>query len=280
MNSQEYANYTRIAQAIDYIQNNIKEPLNLDDISRKINLNPMEFQNLFLEWAGVTAERFFQTIQPVYTQQKLRQTPLYFKDNFERTETAHSRKFVVHIQEMSENEFENKGKNLHINYHFTKTIFGNLLVASTSVGICALNFYEHSTHALSALKSRYLNARFTEQTDSLQQTAITLFQHDTVSHDTVKLHLKGTAFQLKVWKTLLKIPPANLCTYGHIADAIQNPKGARAVGTAIGSNPIAFLIPCHRVIPATGVIGGYMWGTTRKISIIGWEAAKNDAAMV
>ena len=108
----------------------------------------------------------------------------------------------------------------------------------------------------------------------MQQNALFIFSHDWRKLHQIKLHLKGTAFQLKVWETLLKIPLGKLSTYGSIAKKINNSNAARAVGTAIGSNPVAFLIPCHRVIQSTGNFGGYMWGATRKTAIIGWEAGK------
>jgi AraC family transcriptional regulator of adaptative response/methylated-DNA-[protein]-cysteine methyltransferase len=112
--------------------------------------------------------------------------------------------------------------------------------------------------------------------DLVQQNALFVFTHDWSRLSQVKLHLKGTAFQLKVWETLLKIPMGKLTTYGSIARQIQVPKASRAVGTAIGDNPVAFLIPCHRIIQSTGVIGGYHWGAIRKTAIIGWEAAHTD----
>ncbi len=111
----------------------------------------------------------------------------------------------------------------------------------------------------------------------MQQNALFIFQNDWSKRNKIKLHLKGTVFQLKVWETLLKIPMGQLSTYGSIARKIEKPSAARAVGTAIGSNPVAFLIPCHRVIQATGNFDGYMWGNTRKTAIIGWESAKTNA---
>ena len=112
--------------------------------------------------------------------------------------------------------------------------------------------------------------------DLIQQNAMFIFTHDWSKLNQVKLHLKGSAFQLKVWETLLKIPMGKLTTYGAVAAKIESPKASRAVGTAIGENPVAYLIPCHRIIQSSGVLGGYHWGSTRKAAIIGWEAAKMD----
>ena len=133
------------------------------------------------------------------------------------------------------------------------------------------------TDSFEHLKTKFPNAEYKQKVDLIQQNALYIFTHDWSKLSSVKLHLKGTDFQLKVWETLLKIPMGQLSTYGDIAQNINHPKASRAVGTAIGSNPVAFLIPCHRVIQSTGAIGGYMWGTTRKSAIIGWEAAKTNS---
>jgi AraC family transcriptional regulator of adaptative response/methylated-DNA-[protein]-cysteine methyltransferase len=138
-------------------------------------------------------------------------------------------------------------------------------------------FQEDENLALEDLELKFPNAAFQRKLDLLQQNALFIFQYDWSKLDQVKLHLKGTDFQLKVWESLLKIPMGKLSTYGAIASQIGNPSASRAVGTAIGSNPVAFLIPCHRVIQSSGTFGGYMWGPTRKAAIIGWEGAKSQS---
>lgn len=135
-------------------------------------------------------------------------------------------------------------------------------------------FEENEKQALLDLTSKFPNAEYFQVVDKLQQSAIFIFQKDWKQLDQIKLHLIGTEFQLKVWETLLKIPSGRLSTYSAIAKNIDRPKASRAVGTAIGNNPVAFLIPCHRVIQSSGHLGGYMWGETRKSAIIGWEASK------
>jgi AraC family transcriptional regulator of adaptative response/methylated-DNA-[protein]-cysteine methyltransferase len=136
-------------------------------------------------------------------------------------------------------------------------------------------FNTDNTLALEHLKSKFPNATFQEKLDTLQQNALSIFQNDWSKLPEIKLHLKGTNFQLKVWESLLKIPMGKLTTYGNIAQQIEKPNASRAVGTAISSNPVAFLIPCHRVIQSTGTFGGYMWGNTRKTAIIGWEGTNS-----
>ena len=187
----------------------------------------------------------------------------------------------IKIEGMTPGEFKNGGENLSINYSYAQSPFGNIIVASTPKGICYIAFADDEEVAFFALQQYFPNAHFKQIDDLIQQSAVSIFTQDwsKVNQQTfkqVKLHLRGTDFQLKVWETLLKIPMGRLATYGNIAAEIQNPKAARAVGTAIGSNPVAFLIPCHRVIQSSGIFGGYMWGTTRKTAIIGWEAAKTN----
>lgn len=138
-------------------------------------------------------------------------------------------------------------------------------------------FNEDERQAFDLLKANFPNASFENQSNNLQQNALFIFRNNCPDLPEVKLHLKGTNFQLKVWESLLKIPMGQLTTYGTIALEIEKPNAARAVGTAIGSNPVAFLIPCHRVIQSSGIFGGYMWGNTRKTAIIGWEGAKSES---
>lgn len=176
---------------------------------------------------------------------------------------------------MTPGEYKNKGENLTINYSLTESKFGRILVASTRKGICYMGFFDNKETAFSALQKRFPKASFIQQTDEIQQNVLQIYTQDWSKINKVKLHLKGTDFQLKVWEALLKIPTGNLATYGNIAKSIKKPNASRAVGTAIGNNPIAFLVPCHRVIQSTGMFGDYMWGTTRKTAIIGWEASQN-----
>lgn len=182
----------------------------------------------------------------------------------------------INIEGMTPAEYKNGGKNLAINYSFAESPFGNLLVASTGKGICQMAFYEDEPVAFSALQTHFPNAQFNQKLDLIQQNALFIFQNDWRKLHQIKLHLKGTDFQLKVWETLLKIPMGQVATYGVIAHTIAQPTASRAVGTAIGSNPVAFLIPCHRVIQSPGLFGGYRWGNTRKTAMIGWEGARTE----
>lgn len=279
MNDKAYSNYSRIAEAIEYIQNNFAKQPNLDEIAEKIHLSPFHFQRLFTEWAGVSPKKFLQYISIQHAKQLLNnsQATLFetaFQTGLSGTGRLHD--LFVNIEGMTPGEYKNKGENLRINYSFAETLFGNVLVASTHKGICYMGFSDDDKIAFSELEKRFPKASFMLKSDDFQQNVLQIYTQDWPTLAKIKLHLKGTDFQLKVWEALLKIPMGKLTSYGNIAETIQKPNASRAVGTAIGNNPIAFLIPCHRVIQATGVLGGYMWGTTRKTAIIGWEASQVD----
>lgn len=275
MSEQQSINYKRIAEAIDFIKNNFRDQPNLDEVAAHVNLSPFHFQRLFSEWAGTTPKKFLQYISIEHAKKILmeRQATLFetaFEAGLSGTGRLHD--LFVNIEGMSPAEYRDGAKNLSINYNFSESPFGKLIVASTMKGVCYMAFEENEVKALSDLKEKFPKATFTHSTDELQRNAMFIFQSDWRNLSEIKLHLKGTDFQLKVWEALLKIPMGMLTTYGKIAEKIGNDNASRAVGTAIGSNPVAFLIPCHRVIQSTGNIGGYMWGTTRKTAIIGWEA--------
>jgi AraC family transcriptional regulator of adaptative response/methylated-DNA-[protein]-cysteine methyltransferase len=276
MTQQAIINYQRIAEAIEYIKQNFREQPNLDEVAEKVHLSPFHFQRMFTEWAGTSPKKFLQYISVEHAKKLLKNQTSVFDTAHETGLSGTSRlhDLFINIEGMTPAEYKNGGQNLLINYSFAESPFGNMLVASTTKGICYMAFYEDESDGLAELKSRFPNATFSQKLDLIQQNALFIFQHDWSKLHQIKLHLKGTDFQLKVWETLLKIPMGQLSTYGSIANQIENPNASRAVGTAIGSNPVAFLIPCHRVIQSTGQFGGYMWGNTRKTAIIGWESVK------
>lgn len=279
MNEQRQLNYNRIAEAIKYIKNNFKQQPNLDEVAEQVHLSPFHFQRLFSEWAGTTPKKFLQYISIEHAKKLLTdQQATLFDTAFETglSGTGRLHDLFINIEGMTPAEYKNGAKNLSINYSFAESPFGNLIVASTAKGVCYMAFNDDEANALNDLKQKFPNATFLRKLDLIQQNALFIFQNDWNKLPEIKLHLKGTDFQLKVWETLLKVPMGQLSTYGNIAEQIGNANASRAVGTAIGSNPVAFLIPCHRVIQSSGNIGGYMWGETRKTAIIGWESAKTD----
>lgn len=280
MVDQELINYIRIEKAIAYIKEHFKEQPSLEDVAAVVNLSPFHFQRLFSQWAGVSPKKFMQYLSIGYAKQLLKEQGASLLETSHAaglSGTGRLHDLFINIEGMTPGEYKNGGKNLAINYSFSESPFGQIIVASTPKGVCHIFFEEDKQHALNRLQRRFPEAVYQSQTDQFQQDALCIFHKDWHQLDQIKLHLAGTPFQLKVWDSLLKIPLGQLSTYGAIAQCMGQPKSARAVGTAIGSNPIAFLIPCHRVIQSSGKIGGYMWGSDRKSAIIGWEAAKVEA---
>ncbi|QEY14455.1 methylated-DNA--[protein]-cysteine S-methyltransferase [Cellvibrio sp. KY-YJ-3] len=272
--------YARIAAAINFIKDHLQDQPSLDEIATAVELSPFHFQKLFTEWAGVSPKKFMQYLTLEYAKSLLRNADATLLDTAHATGlsgTSRLHDLFISLEGMTPGEFKNGGTGLQINYHFAESPFGQLIVASTHKGICHLFFVTDKQQAIDNLIARFPKASFKNTTDKLQQDALSFFQKDWHQPDKIKLHLSGSPFQLKVWESLLKIPMGALVTYGTIAKNIDKPSATRAVGTAIGSNPIAFLIPCHRVIQNTGRLGGYMWGETRKSAIIGWEAAQKNS---
>lgn len=277
MKEQQKIDYARIAAAIAYIKENFKAQPTLEEVARQIHVSPHHFQRMFTEWAGTSPKKFLQYISVEYAKKLLiEKNATLMEAAIESGLSGSSRlhDLFINIEGMTPGEFKNGGENLVINYHFAESPFGKVLIASTTKGICHLAFADDGPDAFNSLRSKFPNAYFQQASDRFQENALAIFNSNWQNLDSVKLHLKGTPFQVKVWETLLKIPAGRLTTYGTIATQIQKPKASRAVGTAIGANPVAFLIPCHRVIQSSGIFGGYHWGSIRKAAIIGWEAAK------
>ncbi|MBV9989071.1 MAG: methylated-DNA--[protein]-cysteine S-methyltransferase [Chitinophagaceae bacterium] len=281
MKTQEQLNFDRIAEAIAYIQANFKQQPSLEQLAAQVHLSPFHFQRLFTEWAGTSPKKFLQYISIEHAKQVLKEQATLSDAAFETglSGTGRLHDMFINIEGMTPAEYRDGGKDLAINYSFAESPFGNILVASTPKGICHLSFLDDEEAAFGSLQRQFPKAVFKQKLDLIQQNALFIFTHDWNRLHEIKLHLKGTGFQLKVWESLLKIPMGRLATYGSIAKQIARPGASRAVGTAIGDNPVAFLIPCHRVIQSTGVFGGYMWGPTRKAAIIGWEAARRETGV-
>ena len=282
METQNEVDYKRIAQAIEFLRLNHKLQPTLEQAAEHVNLSPFHFQRMFKDWAGVTPKQFLQYLSVEHAKYilKEKQATLFdaaFETGLSGTGRLHD--LFIKVEGMTPGEYKNGGGQLHINYSFAETPFGPVIVASTTKGICYMAFADEDQHdAFAQLQKHFPNAHFTLFLDRIQQNAIFIFTQDWTKLDQIKLHLKGTPFQLKVWETLLKVPVGSLTTYGSLAGSLQSPGASRAVGSAVGDNPVAFLIPCHRVIRSTGEIGQYHWGSDRKNAIIGWEAARTFGA--
>lgn len=280
MKSQQELNYNRIADAIRFIKNNYRTQPKLEEIAEHINMSPFHFQRMFSEWAGTTPKRFLQYLNIEYAKKILKETHATLFDTaceLGLSGTGRLHDLFINIEGMTPGEYKNGGLALNINYSFADTPFGKIIAASTDKGVCHMAFVdEGERRAFDHLRSIFPNAKYVLSPDTKQQHALSVFDRDWNKLEEIKLHLKGTEFQLKVWETLLKIPAGGLATYADLATKSGYNGACRAVGTAVGKNPVAFLIPCHRVIKATGEPGNYHWGEMRKNAIIGWEAAHKD----
>ena len=278
MNEQDIINYTRIASAIEYIQENFTQQPTLDEIAKKVNLSAFHFQRLFTDWAGVSPKKFLQFVSVQHAKQVLKETQSTLFDTAYETGlsgTGRLHDLFMKIEGMTPGEYKNQGKHLIINYSYFDTIFGKIMIASTKKGICFMAFSDTNNDAYLELHELFPMATFIHKTDEIQQNAMIIYSQDWRNMKEIKFHLKGSPFQLKIWETLLRIPLGTVAAYGDIAKEIGNPKANRAVGSAIGKNPVACLIPCHRVIQSSGALGNYRWGSSKKMALIGWEAANS-----
>jgi AraC family transcriptional regulator of adaptative response/methylated-DNA-[protein]-cysteine methyltransferase len=280
MVTEENINYLRIEQAIQYLEENFQHQPRLDDVAETVHLSPFHFQRLFTEWAGISPKRFMQFLTVDFLKKRLTQS----KNLVEAAESAglssQSRVYDLFttLEAMTPEEYKKQGAGINIQYGFHETPFGAALIGTTERGISWLSFIatdEDATNAIKEMKAHWHNSVFYQ---NQQLTAFTAQQIFGKRKSEEKLHVfvKGTNFQIKVWEALLKIPAGNVITYQGIAESIQSPRAMQAVGSAVGSNHIAYLIPCHRVIRKDGILGEYRWSAARKKSIIGWEMAKND----
>lgn len=268
--------YQKIAQAIEYITTSHLSQPNLDEIANHLEMSSFHFQRLFSEWAGISPKKFLQFISLGHAKHLLKNNSVSLFDTaFEvgLSGTGRLHDLFVNIEKMTPGDYKNGGESLQISYSISDTLFGKVLIASTGKGICYLAFISSEEIAIADLKKEYPKAHLFIHVDTHIEKVKHFFDNNLSSLGKINLHLKGTDFQLKVWEALLKIPKGQAETYGNIAERLDSPQASRAVGTAVGSNPIAYIIPCHRVIKSTGITGEYMWGATRKKAILGWESS-------
>lgn len=275
MKTNENIDFKRIELAINYIRTHFKEQPSLDDIADAIHLSPHHFHRLFTRWAGVSPKKFLQYTTIEYAKQHLKEQKTLFDASADvgLSSTSRLHDLFVTVEAMTPGEYKNQGKNLTIYYSFLETIFGAACIASTDKGVCYIAFGDTEI-AYKELVEMFFRANFIHEEQPSHLQAVSFLQNPENAHNPLQLHIKGTDFQLKVWDALLKIPLGQLTTYSHISNHIGKPKANRAVGTAVGSNPISYIIPCHRVIRSSGELGGYHWGLDLKVAMIGWEAAR------
>lgn len=271
------SHYQTIAKALAYIKGHALEQPELEAVAAHVNMSTFHFQRVFTEWAGVSPKKFLQFLTLQHAKTILAETSNLADAAYTSGLSSSSRlhDLFLRIEGITPGEFKKQGYMLRLAYSFGNCIFGNYLVASTDKGICHLHFYEDGVIALDELRATWPHAVLEEQVASMHLQVADLLQNKMNSEQSkLSLHLKGTPFQLKVWEALLRIPEGKFTSYATLAQHIGQPTASRAVGTAIGSNPIAYLIPCHRVIKSMGGIGEYRWGSERKMAMLGREAAQ------
>jgi AraC family transcriptional regulator of adaptative response/methylated-DNA-[protein]-cysteine methyltransferase len=270
--------YRVVRRAIDLIDA-AETPLSLDDIAAQMGMSTAHFQRVFSRWVGVSPKRYQQYLTLGHAKTLLR-------DNFTTMGTSHAlglsgsgrlHDLFVRWEAMSPGEFADAGKGLTIYWGWFESPFGPALVMGTDKGICGMGFAAEmgEAEAMQDLRGRWPNARFVEDPARLRPWVFTAFGGDG-SVKTAPLYLIGAPFQIKVWEALLTIPSGQVTTYSEIAASIGNPRAVRAVGTAVGRNPISWLIPCHRALRKSGGLGGYHWGLPMKRAMLAYESARAE----
>lgn len=282
MNASDYSlrseDFKRIEKAIQFIENNFTSQPTLDQIAGSVHLSKYHFDRLFKRWAGISPIQFLQFITLDYTKRRLAESQSLLETALEAGLSGPSRlhDLFVTFDAMTPGDFKKQGAGLRISYAFCDSPFGKCLLATTQRGICYLGFVDSGerTEALHPLLDTWPGSRFIENPSIVCPIIDDIFRIDPHKRSQpFHIQLKGTNFQINVWKALLSIPKGCVVSYQDIASYIGHPKAFRAVANAIAINPVAYLIPCHRVISKSGKIHQYRWGASRKKALIGWEAA-------
>jgi len=261
--------YARIERAIRYLDRERAAAPSLADVAAHVGLSESHFQRMFTRWAGISPKRFVQYRTAEMVKRLLRERRPVLETTYEAGLSGPGRlhDLVVNAEAVTPGELQRGGLGVTVRYGFHPTPFGDCLIAVTPRGVCHLAFVEprSRTEALARLEHDWPLAQLTPDQDATRAAAAKAFPPPGSSAvPSLALHVKGTNFQLKVWKALLDIPVGDVTTYGAIATKLGDPKASRAVGAAVGANPVSYLIPCHRVIRASGELGGYAWGIERK----------------
>jgi len=281
--AQSSQDYDLVAQAIHYLENNFRRQPDLKEVASYIGFSEFHFQRLFTRWVGISPKRFLQFLTKEYALDLLRQSADVIEVTYQSGLSSSGRlhDLLVTCEAVTPGETKSHGMGLSIYYGFHPTPFGECLLAHTDRGICSLAFVEPGDRlgALARLKAGWSQARLVESPGTTGEYVEQIFLPGR-KEATLPVLLNGTNFQIKVWEALLRIPMGSVVTYEEIAQLVGKPGAARAVGNAVGSNPLPVLIPCHRVIRKDGGLGGYAFGTTRKMALLGWEMAQREKVAV
>lgn len=273
-----HPDYARIAQSIAWLHQHAGRQPDLAQAARAIGLSEHHYQRLFTRWAGVSPKRFLQFLTLEDARRRLAQTrsTLDLAAAVGLSGGSRLHDLFVTLEAMSPGEAKLGGAGLDIRWGLHQTRFGRALIAATERGVCALQFFDDGDGGRAQLAATWPNARLIRDQAATAEIAQRVFDPlARAPRQALALLVKGTNFQVQVWRALLALPEGALTTYGDLAATLHKPDAARAVGSAVGANPVAWLIPCHRVIRATGALTGYRWGTARKAAMLGWEAARS-----
>jgi AraC family transcriptional regulator of adaptative response/methylated-DNA-[protein]-cysteine methyltransferase len=271
--------YARIEQVIYYLEKNANRQPSLNEIADSIHLSEYHFQRLFTRWVGISPKRFLQFITKEHAKQLLTKSASILEAAYQVGLSSPGRLHDLFItwEAVTPGEYKLRGAGLTINFGFHPTPFGEVMLGSTDRGICNLSFVspKGQSEALESLHKNWPKAKLVKN-PSITQPLIAWIFHSTNQFPDSSLHLymSGSNFQLKVWEALLRIPSGNVVSYRDVASYLGAPRASRAVGNALANNPVAVLIPCHRVISSLGEFGHYHYGDARKVALLGWEMAK------
>jgi AraC family transcriptional regulator of adaptative response/methylated-DNA-[protein]-cysteine methyltransferase len=276
--SRRATDYERIERAIRYLEKNYRRQPDLKELARGAGLSEFHFQRLFRRWAGISPKRFVQYLTAGHAVRMLCESRTNLDAAFDAGLSGSGRlhDLLVNFHAVTPGELKRAGAGLTIQYGFHPSPFGECLIAVTARGVCHLGFVppEGQRAALAELTADWPRARFEDAPRATAPIARRLFARGNGHSPEIDLHVPGTNFQIKVWEALLRIPPGSVVSYEDIAQRIRAPRAVRAVANAVAHNPVAWLIPCHRVIRKSGAMGGYRWGETRKKALLAWEAAR------
>ncbi len=275
--------YAYVRKTIEFLTENWRDQPTLEAIADHAGLSPTHFHKLFSRWAGISPKQFIQALTLDHAKALLRQSASVLDTTYEVGLSGPGRLhdlFVTH-EAMTPGVYKAKGEGVDIAYGFHSSPFGEALLMTTEHGLAGLAFADqgNETAALEDMMARWPRANYHNDVAATSAMATRIFDSDSWHPDTpLRVVFIGTDFEIRVWETLLRIPLGLATTYSDIARHLGKPKAARAVGGAVGRNPISFVVPCHRVIGKAGGLRGYHWGVTRKQAILGWEAGMSAAA--
>jgi AraC family transcriptional regulator of adaptative response/methylated-DNA-[protein]-cysteine methyltransferase len=268
--------FDRVARVIRYLDENHSEQPSLGDLAAASGLSESHFHRIFHRWAGVTPKSFLQCLTVEHAKCRLRESSSVLAVALDAGLSGPGRlhDLLVTLEAASPGEFKDGGRGMNIEWGMAESPFGFCSLGWCARGICHLAFHESANGLAESagLQANWPNAEFRRNDRDARRQAKKIFHGDTASAAPLRAFVRGTPFQLKVWRALLRIPEGHVASYGAVSALIGSPKATRAVGTACGSNPVAYLIPCHRVIRETGVVRGYRWGATRKRALLAWES--------